>query len=128
MTWVYEKALIRAEQNKIEGVTYNLTMGVTKNIIPAIASSNATIAALQATEALKLLTGCSIAINNNTLVTCRESLSATILAYDKLDSCDVCSLPLIVTVKKSNTLEEIIQLICDKYEIPRDDVNQIITT
>lgn len=48
----------------MQGVTYQLTQGVVKNIIPAIPSTNAIVAAACTLEALKMVTMCSTQMQN----------------------------------------------------------------
>lgn len=45
-------------------MTYQLTQGVVKNIIPAIASTNAIVAAACTLEVLKTVTMCSTGMDN----------------------------------------------------------------
>ncbi|TNN12994.1 NEDD8-activating enzyme E1 catalytic subunit isoform 6 [Schistosoma japonicum] len=62
--WIYEKSCERAKQFGISGVTLRLVQGVVKRIIPAVASTNAVIAAACATEVFKLITFCYNYLNN----------------------------------------------------------------
>ncbi|KPP77942.1 NEDD8-activating enzyme E1 catalytic subunit-like, partial [Scleropages formosus] len=62
--WVFQRSQERAAQFNITGVTYRLTQGVVKRIIPAVASTNAVIAAACASEVFKIASSTYIPLNN----------------------------------------------------------------
>ncbi|KAI6090225.1 hypothetical protein F4821DRAFT_38766 [Hypoxylon rubiginosum] len=93
ITWLYQKALARAQEFGITGITYALTQGVVKNIIPAIASTNAIIAASCCNEALKIATAAAPALGfeeSYMMYSGDDSIYTNTFKYDKRDDCAVC--------------------------------------
>jgi len=90
MTWLFEAAKKRADQHKIQGVTYKLTQGVVKNIIPAIASTNAIIAAACCNEAFKIATNSSGSLNNYMMYVGNEGTYTYTFEYEQKEGCAVC--------------------------------------
>ena len=94
ITWLYHKALTRAAAFNIPGITYALTQGVVKNIIPAIASTNAVIAASCCNEALKIATGVvpSLGLEENYMMySGNDSIYTYTFKHERKDDCPVCS-------------------------------------
>lgn len=93
ITWLYQQALARAKEFNITGVTYSLTQGVVKNIIPAIASTNAIVAAACANEALKIATQCNPPMGfdeNYMMYTGDDGIYTYTYMHEKKDDCPVC--------------------------------------
>ncbi len=96
ITWIYEKALLRAAEFKIAGVTYSLTQGVVKNIIPAIASTNAIIAASCCNELLKIATSIAPALaasdeENYMMYSGNDSIYTYTFKHERKPDCPVCA-------------------------------------
>ncbi|CAM9417691.1 unnamed protein product [Phaeothamnion confervicola] len=109
MRWVFERAAERAEQHNIKGVTYMLTIGVVKNIIPAVASTNAVVAAACVSEGFKAVTACSQTLNTYVMYMGSTGVYGHTFAVEKRADCAVCgSRQRIVTVPATMTLADFI--------------------
>lgn len=116
--WLYETALARAEEFRITGVTYSKTQGVVKNIIPAIASTNAIIAASCCNEAFKLLTNIAPWLDNYMMYTGDDGIYTHTFKYEKKPDCPVCgNLATDFDVSPDWTLDEFIEKLKAKPEV-----------
>ncbi|RLM91693.1 hypothetical protein C2845_PM08G09630 [Panicum miliaceum] len=106
MQWIYSEALKRAELFGISGVTYSLTQGVVKNIIPAIASTNAIISAACALEAFKLISGCSKNVSNYLTYNGLEGTHIKVTEFVRDKDCLVCGPGTLIELDTSSTLAE----------------------
>ncbi|GAB2266520.1 NEDD8-activating enzyme E1 catalytic subunit [Dionaea muscipula] len=111
MQWVYEEASKRAELFGIPGVTYSFTQGVVKNIIPAIASTNAIISAACALETLKIASGCSKTLSNYLIFNGVEGLHIKVTEFVKEKDCLVCGSGVLIDLDASVTLKKFIGLL-----------------
>jgi ubiquitin-activating enzyme E1 C len=110
MRWVHDKAKERADKFGIEGVTYMLTLGVVKNIIPAVASTNAVIAAACVNECVKYLTYCSQSLNTYMMYMGSNGVHSPTFCYQPNEDCIVCAQnTLRWSVPKASSLNEFIQ-------------------
>ena len=119
MRFICEKAQERARKYNIAPPDYNKTMGVVKNIIPAVASTNAVIAAACAHEALKLVTFASQTMCDQQLYfgDGYEGATANTFEFPKRDGCVVCrKVELHVRVEPNWTLRRLRDEVCARME------------
>ena len=122
MQWIYQKALERAERYGIQGVTYMKTMGVVKNIIPAIASTNALISAACVLEALKVATYLSSPIDNYFMYMGQTGVHSVTFPLEKDEDCLVCSTrPVAVSVGRDKRLRDFMQMLKDDKKFRMSD-------
>lgn len=122
--WICDEAKKRGEEYGIFGIDMSLTLGVIKNVIPAIASTNAIIAAETVLEAIKLLTGVSKTLDNYFMYMGHEGLFASNEKYEKNDQCETCSKPVIDVVSKSTRLSDVIDSLRNKLNIKKVFLNR----
>lgn len=116
--WAYKTAARRAAEFGIEGVTYSLTQGVIKRIIPAIASTNAIIAGVCCAEAFKVATSCNPCLDNHFMYNGKDSVYSYTFEHQRKPDCPVCgSQAGAITVSGSTSLEEFIDILNERPEI-----------
>jgi len=116
--WIYEKSLERAREFSIEGVTYRLTQGVIKHIIPAVASTNAVIAASCANEAFKIASSCAPYLNNYMIFNDSDGIYTYTYEAEKKDDCIVCSnVPQTIKFQKTVKLQDLINFLIHDYHM-----------
>lgn len=122
ITWLYQTALSRAKEFGISGVTYSMTQGVVKNIIPAIASTNAIIAASCCNEAFKIATSSAPFLgkpgsNNYMQYTGDSSIYTFTFEHEQKEDCPVCgNLPKDLSVDAGSTLQELVDSFAERPE------------
>jgi len=123
MQFICEKAQERARQYDIDPPDYNKTMGVIKNIIPAIASTNAIIAAGCANEAFKLVTFASQTMCDYHFYLGSDGASSSTFQWKRDKECMICNqCDCNVQVKSNSTLRELRKIVADKMEVVEESI------
>ena len=120
LKWIYEKSLERANEFNIEGVTYRLTQGVIKHIIPAVSSTNACIASKCVTEAFKLATSCSLFLNNYIVFNQSDAVYSYVFEAEKKADCLGCNrnatMRRSLEFKSTDKLSKLIEFLCKNIQ------------
>lgn len=93
-------------------------MGVIKNIIPAIASTNAIVAAACCNEVVKILTGCNYRLKNVSYNFGQTNMNIAQHQDLRKESCIVCSgQAKEFIVKATETLQQSLDRICEEFKL-----------
>jgi ubiquitin-activating enzyme E1 C len=132
--WLYEVASKRAKEFKIEGVTWSLTQGVVKNIIPAIASTNAIIAgklgsctrgrallnqlASCCNEAFKIATSSAAYLDNYFMLIGTDGVYSFTFQHQQRPDCPVCGgESLDIAISKEWTVDRLIETLVERQDM-----------
>ena len=123
INWICQKAKEHARKFKIneELITVSLTKGVVKNIIPAIASTQAIIAAMCTTEAIKIATATAPNIHTNFMYVgdAASGLFGNHFFFEKNKNCLSCSIQYNkIELSPDTTVKEVLDKLKNDYDYP----------
>lgn len=116
MSWVHAKASERAAAFGIPPFSAQHTAGVAKRIVPAIASTNAVVAAACSLEALKAATMLAPALDNYCLFNGGDGAYSAVVSHERDERCPVCSAG--VPVSASASADSLLDLVLELQRIP----------
>ena len=112
--WICNAAAKRAVEYGIQGITYRLTQGVLKHIIPAVASTNAVIAAACSNEVFKIASSCCIPLNNYMVFNDSDGVYTYTFEAQRKENCVACSQrPKSLIFSASVPLRTVIEYLCN---------------
>jgi ubiquitin-activating enzyme E1 C len=115
MIWINKRAEDRARMFGIEGVNFMKTMGVVKNIVPAIVSTNAGIAAICCQEFMKAVTSCAPMLNNWMGIHAKINVVCQHLAYPSNPKCETCRTDKeVLDVRRDSTVQAFVDMVGEK--------------
>jgi len=109
MSWIWHRSVERAKKFQIAEPSYSMTMQVAKNIIPAIASTNAVVAAACVNEAFKILARSHPRMNSYFQYNGHTGLHCETFPYNRNPDCDVCADPVHWKFNKDATLADFVK-------------------
>ena len=87
-----------------------MTLGVVKNIIPAIASTNCTIAAACCNEVMKIMSYSATPMDNYMLIIGKNRVNCDVTNYTKKKNCAICNVETVpFEINKTWLVEELVQ-------------------
>lgn len=118
LDWMYQVSRERALLFNIEGVTRSLTLGVVKNIIPAIAATNAIVAASCCNEVFKIVTNLNPILTNYMMYSGDDSIFTYTFNHTRKPNCPVCgNVAKLVVSQNWWTLQDFIDHISTNQEV-----------
>ena len=109
----------RATSYGIAGVTYRLTQGVIKHIIPAVASTNAVVAAACALEVVKVMTACAEPLKNYIYFEDTDGIYTFSYEQTRKENCLVCNrgVTKLEVVSGEVKLQDLLDLLVEKFQV-----------
>lgn len=118
ISWIHQKAVERASEYGIRGVTYRLAQGVVKHIIPAVASTNAVIAAACALEVFKLASCCAPKLDNYMVFNDTDGIYTYAYEAERNENCVACSqIPKTLVFHENTRLQEVMEYLSKTYQM-----------